>query len=29
MHRRATAPAKTPSDFAPEAGGISPAAAGI
>jgi multidrug efflux pump subunit AcrB len=28
MHRRATAPVKTPSDFAPSAGGISPAAAG-
>jgi multidrug efflux pump subunit AcrB len=28
LHRRATAPVKTPSDFAPQAGGISPAAAG-
>jgi len=28
LHRRATAPANTPSDFAPQAGGISPAAAG-
>jgi multidrug efflux pump subunit AcrB len=28
LHRRATVPVKTPSDFAPQAGGISPAAAG-
>jgi multidrug efflux pump subunit AcrB len=28
LHRRATAPVQTPSDFAPQAGGISPAAAG-
>jgi multidrug efflux pump subunit AcrB len=28
LHRRATAPVKTPSDFAPQAGGINPAAAG-
>ena len=28
LHRPATAPVKTPSDFAPQAGGISPAAAG-
>jgi multidrug efflux pump subunit AcrB len=28
LHRRTTAPVKTPSDFAPQAGGISPAAAG-
>ena len=28
LHRCATAPVKTPSDFAPQAGGISPAAAG-
>jgi multidrug efflux pump subunit AcrB len=28
LHRRATAPVTTPSDFAPQAGGINPAAAG-
>jgi multidrug efflux pump subunit AcrB len=28
LHRHAPAPVKTPSDFAPAAGGISPAAAG-
>ena len=28
LHRRATAPVKAPSDFAPQAGGINPAAAG-
>jgi multidrug efflux pump subunit AcrB len=28
LHRRATVPVKTPSDFAPQAGGINPAAAG-
>ena len=28
LHRRATAPVKTPSDFAPQAGGINPAPAG-
>jgi multidrug efflux pump subunit AcrB len=28
LHRPATAPVKTPSDFAPQAGGINPAAAG-
>jgi Cu/Ag efflux pump CusA len=28
LHRRATAPVQTPSGFAPQAGGISPVAAG-
>jgi hypothetical protein len=28
LHRRATAPVSTPSDFAPQTGGINPAAAG-
>ena len=28
LHRRATAPVKTPSNFAPQTGGINPAPAG-